>query len=725
MANTTIAGLPTLTPISSCAAIPVCSGNVTYNVTVGNLKTFVNSNGTSNISIAIANANITVGVSGTANVIQWASTGEYVAGEISATGNIKGNYFVGNGSQLTGIITAVSGMSNGSSNVNIASANANITVGVSGTANVIQWASTGEYVAGEISATGNITGNYILGNGSQLTGVVAVGNATPAVAGVVYGRTIPGGAGAQVSLGACAGRDFQATCGVAVGTFAGAVNQGYAAVAVGRTAGGEYQGQYAVAAGLCAGKFSQGDNSVAIGVRAAYSAQGTVSVAIGSYAGYINQGTLSVAIGCRAGGNAQGNGAISLGIQAGNVSQGCYAIAIGYQAGKFCQAANSIAIGSGVAAPNAGFYVSPVRCVSIAGAYPVGMGYCTTNKEIVYGFTPSVSVTQIINGASSVDIASADSNITVNVGGIPNIVQWATTGEYVTGEVSATGNVTGGNILTGGSVSVAGNATIAGDLTVSGNVTFIDADVIVTNDLYIQLANNQSTYANINNSGLSVGTSGNALTYWQYKNTPNAWTTNVAISATANIIGGNIRTVGLITATGNVTGGNILTAGLISATGNIYSGNLINAGTSSVTGNLIGGNILTAGSISATGNITAIAATGSSTSAANSVGYLGVPINSQSANYTLTISDQSKQIYFTAGAVLTVPSNANVAFPIGTAIGVIAPSSNVTVTINTDTMYLMGNTGGLTGNRVITAYGGATLTKLTSTVWYIGGAGVV
>jgi hypothetical protein len=130
--------------------------------------------------------------------------------------------------------------------------------------------------------------------------------------------------------------------------------------------------------------------------------------------------------------------------------------------------------------------------------------------------------------------------------------------------LTATGNVYGanlltagvvsatGNLLTNGNLSVAGNAVIVGDLLVQGNVTFIDSNVVVTEDLYIILANNQSTYANINNAGLSVGPIGNALTYWQYQTSSNAWSTNVGISATANVTSGNLITSGLVTAVGNI-----------------------------------------------------------------------------------------------------------------------------------------------------------------------------
>jgi hypothetical protein len=50
-----------------------------------------------------------VGIGGTSNVAVFTTTGEYVTGIISASGNIlsagniSGTYFIGNGSALTGI----------------------------------------------------------------------------------------------------------------------------------------------------------------------------------------------------------------------------------------------------------------------------------------------------------------------------------------------------------------------------------------------------------------------------------------------------------------------------------------------------------------------------------------------------------------------------------------------------------------------------------------------
>jgi hypothetical protein len=94
-------------------------------------------------------------------------------GTVSATGNITGNYVLGNGALLTGVVTSVSNINNGTSNVTVVSSGGNVSVGIAGTGNVAVFAATGEYITGVVSATGNVTGNYFIGNGSQLTGVTA------------------------------------------------------------------------------------------------------------------------------------------------------------------------------------------------------------------------------------------------------------------------------------------------------------------------------------------------------------------------------------------------------------------------------------------------------------------------------------------------------------------------------------------------------------------------
>ena len=170
------------------AGIISATGNITGNYFIGNGSQLTGItvsagaaiiNGTSNVTVG-ASSNTTVGVAGT-TVATFANTGIYAPGVVSATGNLYGNYILGNGASLTGVITSVANINSGTSNVTVTAANANITVGVGGTSNVAVFATTGEYVTGVISATGNITGSYIIGNGSQLTGLPAgYSNATAA-----------------------------------------------------------------------------------------------------------------------------------------------------------------------------------------------------------------------------------------------------------------------------------------------------------------------------------------------------------------------------------------------------------------------------------------------------------------------------------------------------------------------------------------------------------------
>jgi hypothetical protein len=126
--------------------------NSTWNIDV---------DGTNNLRAFYQNAAGATGVllqaSPTSNVLSFPST----AG-ISAAGNVTGNYFIGNGSQLTGI-SAGSGNSitNGTSNVVVA-ASGNVTVAVANTSPVATFATTGIYVPGLISATGNISGGNVL-----------------------------------------------------------------------------------------------------------------------------------------------------------------------------------------------------------------------------------------------------------------------------------------------------------------------------------------------------------------------------------------------------------------------------------------------------------------------------------------------------------------------------------------------------------------------------------
>lgn len=112
----------------------------------------------------------------------------------------------------------------------------------------------------------------------------------------------------------------------------------------------------------------------------------------------------------------------------------------------------------------------------------------------------------------------------------------------------------------------------------------------------------------------------------------------------------------------------------------------------------------------------------------NNIGYLEIPQNSKSAAYTCVLADAGKHILHpsadTTARIFTIPANASVAFPVGTAITFINQVSAgvVTITITSDTMRLAGL--GTTGSRTLAANGIATAVKITTTEWIISGSGL-
>jgi hypothetical protein len=104
------------------------------------------------------------------------------------------------------------------------------------------------------------------------------------------------------------------------------------------------------------------------------------------------------------------------------------------------------------------------------------------------------------------------------------------------------------------------------------------------------------------------------------------------------------------------------------------------------------------------------------------------PQNSQSTAYTTVLSDAGKHLLHpsadTTARTFTIDSNANVAYPIGTAITFVNQNSAgvLTIAITSDTMRLAG--AGTTGSRTLAANGIATALKITSTEWIISGTGL-
>jgi len=173
--------------------------------------------------------------------------------------------------------------------------------------------------------------------------------------------------------------------------------------------------------------------------------------------------------------------------------------------------------------------------------------------------------------------------------------------------------------------------------------------------------------------------------------------------------------------------------GILTSTG--FSGPL----TGNVTGNVSGssgsttGNAATATVLQTGRTINGVLFNGSANIdvpvlAADIVTIRQIPQNSQSAAYTLVLTDAGKHILHpsadTTARTFTIPANGSVAFPIGTAITFVNQNAAgvITIAITTDTMRLAG--AGTTGSRTLAANGIATALKITSTEWIISGVGL-
>ena len=293
--------------------------------------------------------------------------------------------------------------------------------------------------------------------------------------------------------------------------------------------------------------------------------------------------------------------------------------------------------------------------ISAAGNISTG-NYFIGNGSLLTGI--SINPSAITNGTSNVSVVSSGGNVAIGIGGTGNVAVFATTGEYVTGVISASGNITSAANITGGNILTAGLISVTGTLSVSGVTTLANLSAGNVSSGGITSGGAVSAAGNITGGNLSgtnivgtlttaaqtnitsVGTlgslavtanitGGNILTGGLISATANVTANNgmftnivnvashtgAVVSVSGNVTGGNLLTGGLISATStitsaaNVTGGNLTTAGLVTATGNIISvanvsgGNILTAGLMSSTGNAIHGNILTSGLISSTGNV--------------------------------------------------------------------------------------------------------------------------
>jgi hypothetical protein len=416
--------------------------SATANITGGNVLTGGLISATGNVS---GGNLITTGaggsISGSGNI-----TGGNIltGGVVSAAGNITsgaGSFFIGNGSQLTGVTATSAGfpVSAGTSNINAISSG-NIFVGVGGTPNVTVFTTTGVSVAGTVAANGTITG-----------GNLATGGTASATGNITGGNLLTGGV-------ASAG-----------GNVTGAnIVTGGQVTATGSVIGGSLWSN---------GTISAVGNAIAGNVTTA----GQVSATANITGGNLLTGGLVSATANITGGNLLTGGLISA---TSTITSGANVI------GGNLTTAGQVSATANVTGGNVltGGLISATATI--------------TGGNLATGGT--ISGTGNITGGnvSTAGQVSATANVTggnVLTGGLISATATITGGNLATGgTASATGNITGGNVLTGGLMSATGNITGAnlnsaqlyssGALTItnaSGNINLTPAGNLVLNNKYI------------------------------------------------------------------------------------------------------------------------------------------------------------------------------------------------------------------------------------------------
>ena len=425
---------------------------------------------------------IAIAVGGSGNVSgtnlftngQVSAGGNITGGQVTATGNVTANYFIGNGSALTGLtassnansltgtvlaanvvtssLTSLGTLTSLSVSGTVTSGNLTAAGTVSAAGNISGGnISATNYISVTISAIGNITGGNI-GTGGQLT---ATGNIVTSGFFVGNGSQLTGIAASSVDASGLTGNTLSATVLYSSLTTVGTLTS------------------------LSVSNNIQGGNLKTAGL---ISASGTVT-----------------------GGNILTGGNISAtaNVTGGNVSTGGLVSATGNVTGGNLRATTDINAGGNVTATShTGTSVSVTA--NITGGNIVTSGQISATGTITGG---NLSVTNI---AGTLTTAS-QTNIT-SIGTL--------------GALAVTANVTGGNILTGGSISAGGNITGAyilgngsqltglaasyGNANVVANLVALGSNPVSSTGNVtggnLRATTDINAGGNINGSNLSVGT---------------------------------------------------------------------------------------------------------------------------------------------------------------------------------------------------------------------------
>jgi hypothetical protein len=532
-----------------------------------------------------------------------ASTGEFaVASNVTISnevvtaftyGNLKADYFIGNGSSLGSItganVTGTVSSANNSAYAGIVtgSAQGNITsLGTLTGLTIGNATANSTFGNGTITTTGdaNIGGNLTVTGNTQLANLSVSGT----ISGNFSGNTSAPGSNTQVVFND--NGTSNATAGM---TF----DKGSNAFTV-------------------AGTISGGNLTTA----------GTLNVTGDSNVGNLGASGIVTAIGNVSGGNITTAGVVDA---TGNVN-GSHLNAVNSVTAANATITNNIAATNGNVTAGANVVATGnVSGNNVSATHRVSTANLTITGDVTGHLIPAANETYDLGNSamkwrdlylSGTSIKLGEQTITSNSVGTNFTNAIFSTSATVSGNVSA-GNVSGGNLVSAnyvtGTLTTAAqpNITSVGNLTgltVNGNISISNVtgtNGILVDNLYYSNGTAWDLQQAAGSSGQIQFNDGNNFS--ASANLSFDGTTNV-LTVTGNIGASHISASNTISATGNVSGGNITTAGAVDATGNVSGSNLTTAGVVSATGNVTGANINTAGNVYAntalvTGNISSAA----------------------------------------------------------------------------------------------------------------------
>ena len=191
------------------------TGNIVGNYFVGNgsrltgLLTGLPATGNidivGNVIGSFANVTTLIGITGNVGNVRMVGGNVTVSGQINTLGNVVAPFFIGNGSQLTGIVQYVLP---GTANIDITGnvtgnhigsfANVDQIIAIQGNVANVRMLGGNISLSGQVNARGNVAGNYFIGNGALLTGLTTSPNARYLSVGRATNQTIGTGTWSNV-----------------------------------------------------------------------------------------------------------------------------------------------------------------------------------------------------------------------------------------------------------------------------------------------------------------------------------------------------------------------------------------------------------------------------------------------------------------------------------------------------------------------------------------------